>query len=82
MAVDAREPQTLRYAANQIGGGFRIAAGKQRDVVTLSDKFLRKPGNDPLCTAIELRRHRLGQRGYLSDTHFVLNCLSFVDANV
>src|SRR5215831_12129032 len=58
-----------RTEPSRIGGGLRIAAREQDDVMSERDELVGQPRNDTLGAAIELRRNGLGQRGYLRDVH-------------
>jgi hypothetical protein len=67
------EAQRDRHATHQVRAGNRIAAGKQRDVVTLPDQFVGKIGNDTLATTIQPRRHALHERRDLCNFHEFLS---------
>jgi hypothetical protein len=72
VAQGAVEPQRRGPHAFQVGGGLRIAAGEQGDVVPHVHQGLGQVGDDPLGAAIEARGHGLGQWGDLGDTHVLL----------
>ena len=67
------EAQRHRHATHQVRAGNRIAAGKQRDVVTLPDQFVGKIGNDTLATTIQPWRHALHERRDLCNFHEFLS---------
>src|SRR5262245_62346964 len=69
VADRAVQTQCLRPTCLQLGGGFRIAAREQDDVMSERDELVGQPRNNTLRAAIELRRNGLGQRGYLRDLH-------------
>src|ERR1700751_6244109 len=48
---------------------LRIAAGKERDFVTLSYQFLGQVRNNTLCSAVEFRRNTFIERSHLSNFH-------------
>ena len=50
-------PQGALAARHQARAGYRIAAGKQRDVVALPYQLLRQVADHPLRAAIQLRRN-------------------------
>ena len=54
---------------DQVGGRLRIAAGEQRDVVALPDKFLRQVGYDTFRPAIKLRWDAFGEGSDLCNFH-------------
>src|SRR5262245_53105237 len=62
-------PERPGTARNQPGGGLRIAAGEQRDLVPLPDKLLGQVRDNPLCPAIELWRNALEEWSDLRDAH-------------
>ena len=49
--------------------GDRVAACEQRHVMPKRDQLFRQPGDNTLRSAIELRRHALGERRDLGDAH-------------
>ena len=67
--VHLRQPERLRSASNQFRGGFRIAAGEERHLMSLPHQFLGQIGNDPFSSAIELRRNTFHQWRNLGDFH-------------
>jgi hypothetical protein len=68
------KPQRMGGAGHEFGSCNRIAAGKQRDLMTLRYQFLGQIGNHPLGTAIEARRHALEQRSNLCNPHAHFPC--------
>src|ERR1700746_1339365 len=48
---------------------LRIAAGKERDLMTQSYQFLGQVRNNTLCSAIEVRRNTFKERSNLSNFH-------------
>ena len=69
VVADAGEAQALRRAGHELGRGLRIAAGEQRDVVTLADQLLGQPRDDALGPAVEARRNGLGEGSDLGNAH-------------
>src|SRR5580700_3079678 len=63
------QSQRLGTARHQLGTGHRVAAGEQRDLVSLPNQLLGKVRHDPLSATIQLGRHSLGKRGYLRNSH-------------
>src|SRR3974377_2221498 len=55
--------------ARQFSGSLRIAASKQRDIVSLADKFFGQVGNDTFRSPIELRWNAFVEWSNLSDPH-------------
>src|SRR5437868_9076747 len=48
----------------------RVAAGEERDIMTLCDEFLRQIGNDSLGAAVTFWRHPFEKRRDLCDSQF------------
>src|SRR5437868_1787571 len=63
------EPQCHRRATDQVGGGDRVPAGKQRHLVTLSHQFIREVGYNSLGSAIKSWWHALDERTNLRNFH-------------
>ena len=53
--------------------GYRIAAGKQRDLVPHAQEFLGQPRDNTLGTTVQPRRDTFIQRRYLGDSHRLLS---------
>ena len=71
MVVDPAQAQAGLRTGDEIGGSDQIAAGEQGDVVAEIDQAFGQPPDDPLGSAIKLRRHQLGQGSDVGDTHAV-----------
>jgi hypothetical protein len=56
-------------ARHKLGGGLRIGAGEQRDLVTLADQLLGEIGHDPFRATVEARRHAFDEGRYLGNFH-------------
>jgi hypothetical protein len=69
IAHDRIEAQCHVTAAHEPRGRLGIAAGKQRDLMSLAHELFSQEGNDPFRTAIEPRWYAFMQRSYLSNTH-------------
>jgi hypothetical protein len=69
VAQRTAEAQRARQHRLECHRGDRIAAGEQRHVVTEIDEFFCQIRNDPLGSAVELRRNCFGQRRDLGDSH-------------
>jgi len=63
------QAQRVRRAGDEMGGGFRIGAREERDVVPQPDQLLGEVGHDAFRSAIELRRNALGERSDLGNLH-------------
>ena len=63
------EPQGLARAGNQPGQGPRVAAGKERHLMTEPHQGIGQVGHHPLRPAIKPRRYPLDQRRDLGDAH-------------
>ena len=61
------QAQRPGHARHERGVGLRVAARKQRDVVTLTHELVGQRRDDALGSAVELRRHALRQRCDLRD---------------
>src|SRR6266480_2503605 len=72
--IDAAIIQAKRPAArgNKPGSRRRITTCKQGYVMALANQFLSKIRNDAFGPSIVFRRHTLGKRRYLCDSHIVL----------
>src|SRR5262249_13693736 len=74
---DVMSGRILDLFSLQTQGGFsdghescrrlRIAAGKERDFMTLSYQFVGQVRNNTLCSAIEFRRNTFKERSHLSN---------------
>ena len=64
--IKTKRPPTTR---SQLGVGDGVAARKERNVVSESDKCFGQVGNDPLRAAIKTRRNALNERSHLCDLH-------------
>src|SRR6266487_4564319 len=71
--IDAAIAQAKRAAAwsNEPRSRYRVTAREQSHVVPLANQFLGKIRNDPFGPSIMFRRHTLGKRRYLCDSHIV-----------
>jgi hypothetical protein len=69
--IDTVVIQTLRAGndRHQASAGDRVAAGKQRHLMPLSNKLLGQVGNDSLGAAVQLRRDAFSQWRYLRNPH-------------
>src|SRR5215470_1701468 len=65
-SVQAQRPRPRRLKPCR---GARVRAGVQCDIMSEGNEFLGQPINDPLSSAIQLRRDGFGQRRNLSDLH-------------
>ena len=63
------ETQRHRRATDQVGGGDRVPAGKQRHLVALPDQLIREVGYNSLGSAIKPRWHALDERTNLRNFH-------------
>ncbi len=63
------ETQRHRRAADQVGGGDRVPAGKQRHLVALPHQLIREVGYNSLGSAIKPRWHALDERTNLRNFH-------------
>ena len=63
------EPQRHGGARNEAGARYRVAACKQRHVVTEPDQLVGQIGHDPLRAAVKTRRHALHERRDLRNFH-------------
>ena len=62
-------PERPSAAGDQPGRGFGVSAGEQGHVMALPDQFLGQVGNNPLRSAVELRRNAFEERGNLCNPH-------------
>jgi hypothetical protein len=67
------QPEGFRAGWDQPGSRDRIAAGEQRDLMSLLDQFLGEIRNDSLSTAVELRGDTLIQWGDLCNLQLVFS---------
>lgn len=63
------EPEGDFAAGHQLGGGERVAARKERDVMAEPDEFFGKAMNNPLRSAVKLWRNTFCERGDLGNSH-------------
>src|SRR5262245_51059218 len=63
------EPKRGFCAGHEFSRGQGVAAGKERDLVTLLDELLRQIGNDALGTSVACRRHTFDRGSNLCDSH-------------
>ena len=63
------EAQRYVAAADEPGRCLGVAAGKQRDIVSLAHEFFSQKRNDAFRAAIKPGWHAFMKRGNLSDTH-------------
>jgi hypothetical protein len=59
----------MRARRDQPAPCGRVAAGKQRHVMSECDQLVDQPGDDALGTAVEFGRDTFGERGDLCDAH-------------
>ena len=63
------EPKCARPDRMKLGACHRIAAGKQRDIMSKLRQLVDQPANDTLGAAIKFGGNAFGQRGDLSNPH-------------
>ena len=63
------EPERHGGTGHEVGGGYRVAARKQRHIVTQLDQFVGQIRDNSLGSAVQLRRHTFPQRRDLRDFH-------------
>ena len=64
------EPERLGHAGHEIGGGDRIAAREQRDIMAEGHQFFGQVGDDPLGAAVKPWRDAFHQGRNLRDFQF------------
>src|SRR3954467_3879629 len=68
--------QRFRPAGVQFGGGLRVAAGEQRDLVSLGDELLSQPMDDAFSATIKLGWDGFSQRSHLRNAHRYISCMA------
>jgi hypothetical protein len=69
IAYFGRSPEGRIDGGNQVSGGRRVAARKQRHLMTAPNQLLGQQGDDPLGPSITCRRDRLERWSDLGNTH-------------
>jgi len=62
-------PECFRATRHESSRGLRVAAGEERDLVTLADHLFSQVRNHPLRAAVKFRRNAFIERGNLGDPH-------------
>ncbi len=66
-------PQSAGARGDEPGSGLRVAARKQRDLVSESNQLLREIRHDTLGAAVQVRGDALVQGGHLCDSDDVFS---------